>query len=446
MTDAETARNEKELLDKKKLAEILGIDLEALESLPEEPEVHYSVGIIGTAGHVDHGKSTLTQALTGKFPATHSEELLRGITIKLGYSHLDILYCPNKKLPEALTSNANPKCNGEKPRHLRCYSILDHPGHEILVPTMLSGASIIDYAIVVIAANEPCPMPQTREHVVALETMGVKDIIVVQNKIELVSKEKLFEHYKQIIKFFSEETSYGIPPIIPASAALGINIDLVLAAILQYFKPKERKTTGSPLMYIARTFDPNLPGSDPTKLVGGAVGGALKQGELKVGDEIEIRPGKVEKDGSYQVIFSKVASIRTDGGHNLEKAYPHTLIGVATYLDPGLTKADGLAGTVLGKPNQLPPIVKKIYVKKIKMLPKIVGAKVHIDNFPLRKGEVLLVNVGTNINMGLVTHVQDDEAEIVLKKPISFPKGEIVALSRRIQREFRLVGHGILDY
>ncbi|RLE74493.1 MAG: translation initiation factor IF-2 subunit gamma, partial [Thermoprotei archaeon] len=56
--------------------------------------------MIGTAGHVDHGKSTLTQALTGKFPATYSEELIRGITIKLGYSHLDIMICPNERLPE----------------------------------------------------------------------------------------------------------------------------------------------------------------------------------------------------------------------------------------------------------------------------------------------------------------------------------------------------------
>jgi len=447
LTEPDVARNEKELLNKERLLELLGLELDSLENLPENPEEHRSVGIIGTAGHVDHGKSTLTEALTGKFPATHSKELLQGITIKLGYSHLDVYLCPDDPLPQALVSNANLKCKkSSKPKHLRCYSILDHPGHEILISTMLAGASIIDYGLVVIAANEPCPMPQTREHVTALEVMGIKDIIVAQNKIELVSKEQLFENYKQIINFFENETSYGIPPIIPVSAALRINIDVLLAAILEYFKPKQPELSGDPLFYVARSFDPNLPGTPPEKMIGGALGGALKRGELRVGDEIEIRPGYITEKNESIPLISEITSIQTDGGHKLDRAIPHALIGIATKLDPGITKADGLAGNIAGKPDRLPPIVKKVTIKKIKMFPKIVGAKVDMRNPPLKKGEQVLLNIGTNKNLGIIESSDGEEAEITLLRPLAMPKNEIAAISRLVEREYRLVGYGILDY
>ena len=432
--------------DPKKVLEALGIDP---ENLKPEPEEHRPVGIIGTAGHVDHGKSTLTQALTGKFPDTYSEELIRGITIKLGYSHLDVLVCENCPYPSMFTSNSNPKCPKDcqgEPLHARCYSILDHPGHEILISTMLSGASIIDYGIVVIAADEPVPMPQTREHVTALQMMGVKNIIVAQNKIELVSKEEAVKNYKQIVEFFKNETEYGVPPIIPVSAALGINIDVLLAAIMAKFKPHEIKTSGDPIMYIARSFDPSLPGTHPKDLIGGAVGGALKEGQLKVGDEIEIRPGLVTKDGEIITLYSEVVSIRTDGGHSLDVAYPHSLIGVATNLDPTATKADRLAGSVLGKPGTLPEIVRKITIKDVSLLPKIIGAKVELDNPPIKKDEVLMVTVGTNINLGKVVGVHDGDIELILSRPIAFPKGEKVGLGRMVEREYRLIGYGILDY
>ncbi len=446
MNESNRIKKAESLLDPEEILARLGFDL---DSLVKEPKEHRSVGIIGTAGHVDHGKSTLTQALTGKFPDTYSEELIRGITIKLGYSHLDIMYCNGCSFPSSLISNSMggcPKnCEGD-PLHLRCYSILDHPGHEILISTMMSGASIIDYGLVVIAADEPVPMPQTREHVTALQLMGIDNIIVVQNKIELVSKEELVKNFNQIVEFFEKETEYGVPPIIPVSAALGVNIDALLAAILAKFKPKDVNRSGDPIMYIARSFDPNLPGTDPRKLIGGAVGGALVQGTLKVGDEIEIRPGLVTKEGEVITLYSEVTSIRTDGGHPLNDAWPHALIGVATNLDPIATKADRLAGSVLGRPDRLPEIVRRINVRDVYMLPKIVGAKVEIDNEPVRKNDILMVIVGTNINFGKVIDVHDGDLEIVLSRPIAFPRGERVGLGRQVEREWRLIGKGTLDY
>ncbi|MEM3116763.1 MAG: GTP-binding protein, partial [Candidatus Pacearchaeota archaeon] len=133
---------------------------------------------IGVVGHIDHGKTTLLSALTGKFTDTHSEELRRGITIKLGYAET-LIYRDDK-------GNYNNKKIGTPVRYV---SFIDTPGHEMLMATMLSGAAIIDAAIVVIAVNEGIK-PQTREHFMALQAKNIKNIIIVQNKIDLVSKEQ----------------------------------------------------------------------------------------------------------------------------------------------------------------------------------------------------------------------------------------------------------------
>ena len=131
---------------------------------------------VGVVGHIDHGKTTLLSRLTGKFTDTHSEELKRGITIKLGYA-------------DAVIYEENGKYNAKKGKPVRYVSFIDNPGHEMLMATMLSGAAIIDAAILVIAANEGIK-PQTREHLLALEAKKIKNIIIAQNKIDLVSKEK----------------------------------------------------------------------------------------------------------------------------------------------------------------------------------------------------------------------------------------------------------------
>ena len=143
----------------------------ATKTLPKQPEVN-----IGTIGHVDHGKTTLVQALTGMWASRHSEELKRGITIKLGYADMPIYKCPKCQAPSNYTHKPYcPKCNSEA-EFVRAVSFVDAPGHEALMATMLSGAAIMDGAILVIAADEPCPQTQTREHLAAAEVSGVKNI------------------------------------------------------------------------------------------------------------------------------------------------------------------------------------------------------------------------------------------------------------------------------
>ncbi|MFG1530089.1 MAG: GTP-binding protein, partial [Thermoplasmata archaeon] len=147
--------------------------------VPRQPEVN-----IGLVGHVDHGKTTLTQALTGEWTDRHSEELKRGISIKLGYADAAFYRCPNCPVPTGYSvTPVCPACGGEA-TFLRAVSFVDAPGHETLMETMLSGAAIMDGALLLVAANERCPQPQTREHLYALDIIGVRKVVVVQNKID----------------------------------------------------------------------------------------------------------------------------------------------------------------------------------------------------------------------------------------------------------------------
>ena len=179
---------------------------------------------------------------------------------------------------------------GEETDTLRRVSFVDSPGHETLMATMLSGAAIMDGAVLVIAANEPCPQPQTKEHLMALDVIGVKDVIVVQNKIDIVSKERAIESYNEI-KEFVQGTCAEDAPIIPVSAQQGANIDILIEVIQEMIKTPERLLENLQGCIVARSFDINKPGCRPENIAGGVIGGSLIQGKLKVGDELEIKPG-----------------------------------------------------------------------------------------------------------------------------------------------------------
>ena len=169
---------------------------------------------IGLIGHVDHGKTTLTQALTGKWTDTHSEELKRGITIRLGYAEATFYQCQKCKKPQRYgTKEVCANCSS-KAKPVRTVSFVDAPGHETLMTTVLSGAALMDGALLVISANEPCPQPQTREHLTALDIVGIKNVVVVQNKIDIVSEKEALENYRQI-KDFLKGSSAEKASIIP---------------------------------------------------------------------------------------------------------------------------------------------------------------------------------------------------------------------------------------
>lgn len=410
------------------------------QTLPRQPELN-----IGTIGHVDHGKTTLVEAITGVWAAKHSEELRRGITIKLGYADAPIFKCPNCEEPQCYSSDpACPNC-GSKCEFVRAVSFVDSPGHEALMATMLSGATVMDGALLIIAANEKCPQPQTREHLAAIELAGIKNIIIVQNKIDIVDEKRALESYKEIESFVKGTIAEG-KPIIPVSAQHAVNIDAVLQAIEQNIPTPYRDPNKPPRMYVVRSFDVNKPGASIDELMGGVIGGSIFQGKFKVGDEVEVRPGlRTEKHGKpfYEPIFTEITSLSA-GGSEVEEAQSGGLVGIGTYLDPSLTKADGLTGNLVGKPNLLPPTRSEL-VLEATLLKRAIGTKELVQVGNIVKGERLLLDVGTTITVGNVVSTKKGAVTLELARPVCAENGARAAISRKIASRWRLIGYGIIQ-
>ena len=398
------------------------------------PEVN-----IGMVGHVDHGKTTLVAALSGVWTDRHSEELKRGISIKLGYADATFRKCPQCEGIEAYTVEEICPIHKIETEILRTVSFVDSPGHETLMATMLSGAALMDGAVLVIAANEKCPRPQTKEHLMALEIIGVERIVIVQNKIDIVPRERVVENYKEIVQFV-KGTIAEDAPIIPVSAQQKVNMDALILAIQETIPTPERDLNSPPLMYVARSFDVNKPGTKPEKLVGGVVGGSLSRGRLRVGDEIEIRPGVRDDRGKYSSIFSEIVSIMASG-RNVEEATPGGLVGVATKLDPYVTKGDGLVGNVVGHPDDLPEVLFD-FTMEVKLLERVVGAEEEVGVEKIKMNEPLMLSIGTATTLGVVTSSRDDTVEVKLRRPVCAESNSKVAISRRVGSRWRLIGAG----
>ncbi|MBI3034260.1 translation initiation factor IF-2 subunit gamma [Candidatus Woesearchaeota archaeon] len=403
-----------------------------------QPEIN-----IGMVGHVDHGKTTLTEALTGKWTDTHSEEIKRGITIRLGYADSVFYRCGKCPLPDAYTtSEFCPLCSS-KTLPVRKVSFVDAPGHESLMATMLSGANIMDGALLLVAANELCPQPQTREHLTALQIMGVRNIVIVQNKIDLVSREQALKNYEEIREFV-KGTQFENSPIIPISAQQRVNIDVLISAIQEAVPTPERDSGKPPLMYVARSFDINRPGTNPLEMVGGVIGGAVKQGVLKVNDTIEIRPGRrIERAGKvfWQPIITTIVGLKT-GGAGVESVGPGGSVGVMTFLDPSLVKSDALTGSVIGT-SGLPPVWHELKLE-VFLLERVVGAKDKLVVEPIKLGESLMLNVNSAATVGIVTELQKNMALCKLKLPVCAEPGSRATISRLIGTRWRLIGYGMI--
>ena len=409
--------------------------------VPKQPEAN-----IGMIGHVDHGKTTLTRALSGDWTDRHSEEVKRGISIRLGYADAAFYKCPKCKGTAAY--GTEPKCKNcdSEAEFLQALSFVDAPGHETLMATMLSGAALMDGALLLVAANERCPQPQTKEHLMALSIIGIEHIVIVQNKIDIVTREQALANYKEI-KDFVKGTVAENAPIIPISANHGVNIDMLIEAIQTHIIHKiERDTESTPLMHVARSFDINSPGSEPKDLKGGIIGGTLIQGTLKIGDNIEIVPGRrVEVAGkmTYEKIAAKITTLEA-GGHSVKSVGPGGLIAIGTELDPSITKSDGLTGTMLGKPGKLPSVVSELTMKTV-LMDRVVGSSSELSVEDIKSSEPLMLSVGTATTVGVVKSARPDSADVVLKIPVCVMPGQRIAISRRISNKWRLIGYGLVE-
>ncbi|MBI5804087.1 translation initiation factor IF-2 subunit gamma [Candidatus Pacearchaeota archaeon] len=382
---------------------------------------------IGIFGHIDHGKTTLLKQLTGKWADTHSEELKRGITIKLGYADT-IIYKDKNKF--------NTEKEGVPVRHV---SFIDAPGHEMLMATTLSGATLIDAAILVIAANEGIK-PQTREHLMTLQAKKVERVIVVQNKIDLIPKEQAKKSYNEIKEFLGSK--YKNAEIIPLSAQQGVNIDKLLSSLAS-LKIPEREINADPIFLVARSFDINRPGTPPEKLSGAVLGGTLKKGKLKLGDEIEIKPGRTiskENQKKYIPIKTKISGL-FKGSKKVEELIPGGSMSIETELDMSLGKRDLLSGNIVSLVGKLPEPSNETKLK-YSLFSKVFGISSHIEVEKIKEGEILMLSINTSITGGTVKSISKETLKVELKTPTILFKKENVGIARNVNGHWRLIGYG----
>jgi selenocysteine-specific elongation factor len=215
--------------------------------------------VLGTAGHIDHGKSALVLALTGTDPDRLKEEKQRGMTIELGFAQLT--------LPDGHT-----------------VGVVDVPGHERFVRHMIAGATGIDIALLVIAANDGV-MPQTREHVAVLETLGITNCVVALTKIDMVDKEWA-SFMEGEVRSFLKNTTYANAPIVPVSAKTGEGIEALRHEIQTVCNSAKRIHTSSIVRFpVDRAFT--------IKGAGTVVTGTLWSGSICEGDTLEILPQRI---------------------------------------------------------------------------------------------------------------------------------------------------------
>lgn len=398
---------------------------------------------VALVGHVSHGKTTIVKALTGIETTRHSREKERGITIKIGYANCKIFKCPTCPEPQCYYARGhekNFKCGcGADCELVQYLSFVDCPGHESLMSTMLSGATIMDYAILLIDGSQKCPQPQTIEHLLALEILQVSKIIIVQNKLDLIDGNQAMDNYKQIREFV-KGTCAENAPIIPMSAQKKYNLDILCEYLYKYFEPVPQKNYPVK-MNIIRSFDINRPGCDVADIKGGVLGGSVLSGVLKTGDKIELRPGIVKRntDGimSWTPITTTIVSMKSDDD-TLETAGSGGLIGICTNLDPAFCRSDRMAGQVVGIPGTLPDIYTNIIAdcKFVKRVDKKI-------NQP-KKDAFLQLNIASRSVPAQVMAVDKNRYHLQLKYPCCMDQNEKFSISAQIDGAWRLIGIGIL--
>lgn len=409
--------------------------------MPEELIPNTNIGVVG---HVDHGKTTLVNTLTGVWTDRHSEEMKRGISIRLGYADAVFYRCRKCRGPEGYTTTGTcTRCESET-EPFRAVSFVDAPGHETLMATMLSGSALMDGAMLVISAADRCPQPQTKEHLMALELVGINKIVIVQNKIDVVSHKDAVRNYEEI-KAFIKGTIAENAPIIPVSAQKNINIWALIEALNEIIPEPSRFPEAEPVMLVARSFDVNRPGCSWKDVKGGVVGGSLIRGLINDGDEVEIRPGiqnQVENKTKWEPIITKVTEINK-GHKKVHIATPGGLLAIGTKLDPAITKSDMLAGQVLGHVGKLPPVWEKMWFS-VTLMERVVGSNSEVSIEPLKQREPLMLSVGTAVTVGVVSNTRKDAAEVILKRPVCASIGAPIAISRQVGGRWRLIGMGTL--
>lgn len=435
---------------------------------------------LGVVGHVSHGKSSVVRALSGTKTQKQKDEKVRGITIKLGYANVKLYKCEDPTVteigkqfiarfdpendPDVIEADVEFDEDGDgiltsrtlSYRLYRHISFVDCPGHDSYMAQMLNGTAVMDAALLLIAANDECPMPQTTEHLEALNIMGLEHVIVLQNKVELLSEENGDAHI-QLKKIMSavKDSCAKKSPVIPISAVSKINIDVLAEYLCTQIPVPPRDFTSAPSLTVIRSFDVNYAGTDVMDIRGGCAGASLVKGVLRVGDEIEIRPGVIEmQDGKLIRVrplrTTVVSLMSSEKLIPLKFAIPGGSISVGTNIDPAYTRSDKLVGHTIGYPGTLPPIYTQIEVKYVMLKKKKEGSEKDADKMPkFGKHEVIVVNVRASAAPGRIEKFKTlDNGTFIMKvelsKPVCCKVGDKITLSKKVGTSYRLSAYGTI--
>lgn len=392
---------------------------------------------VGVLGHVAHGKSTLVRQITGIRTQKHSNEnKTGGRTIKLGYANVKIFKCSNEECGWYYTRSSETfemicgKCDIESKCDLVNHtSFVDAPGHEFLMSTMLNGAAVMDCAILVIAANEQVPQPQTQEHLIAAEIMGLTNILIVQNKIDTITPDKVQSNAEEI-RNWVKGTCAENSKIIPISAQKGDGVQKIIES-LALLKIQESRSTSDPIFACIRSFDVNKPGTDVRELTGGVIGGTLLQGTLRIGDDIIVKPGIPKVGGQCIELKTTITGIQSEK-NRLDQVVPGGLIALETTLDPRFTSKDCLVGCVLG--TNLSNVINEIDIK----YHSLKGTKFNLN-------DMLRITYLSRSVMCSVKSIKKRIMHLMLQEPLCIVSTcSKVSLSIQRDNQFRLVGVGKL--
>lgn len=383
---------------------------------------------IGLVGHVANGKTTLVKQLSGVNTKKDSKEIKSGKTIKLGYANCVAWYCEECKDYTTTGAKANNFCSiCTKVMRKRKISFVDTPGHHSYVSTMIKGATVVDCAIVVVDVRKNELQPQTLEHLAILEALEVKNILIIQNKIDLTDHEQVKANYE----FLREELKTTVAchaPIIPASAQSGLGLKSVQQYIYEMCEfVTVRNNSQRKLIPIIRSFDVNREGAEIEELKGGVIGGTpLGSVPFTIGEVLEIRPGPRGSTLKTRItsLFSETESCeRTERGG---------LYGFGTTLDPSITKADGLVGSVAGLEGTLPDVINTISMPINRM-----------KDMELFVGTIYKLVIGPIVTEGYLTKRERRIFTFALRAPICPITNKCILYSN--DQACTLLGFGVFE-
>jgi len=307
--------------------------------------------IISTQGSVANGKTSIIKCLTKKSLMRFKKEAENNMTIKLGYTNAKIMKCI--KCPEPFCYQINNlKCNQcEEDTELKLnISFIDSPGHNDLQATALSGASTMDYCLLLVSTDNELENrgdEYVNEHYKTIKFLDMIDkTVILQNKIDLVTKEKALEQFRTI------KNKYEIKNIIPISAQYEHNINYLLQFLVEKIPYPINEVLinkiNSPLKgTVIRSFDVNKKSIPVEDINCAVIGGTIRTGMIKLGDRIKLLPG-ITKNNQIIPLKGRVLSLKTDE-IELTEAYPGGLIGIGLSIDPLLSKEDRLVGNIIIK-------------------------------------------------------------------------------------------------